>query len=338
MGYVIVDADGHITELEDQIRAYMSAPYNKRRPLFSMGSENWDRGLYGTRGQEARDAKTWLETLDRHGLESTVLFPSRGLGAGKFKEPDYAVAFCRAYNDFVYNEFLKIDRRLQAVAIVPLQDVPEAVKEARRAVKELGFAGIVLPGAGLPKLLGSRDYHPLYAEAERLATTICVHSTSQDERMFGRDNFESLIETHTLRHQVSAQQSLVSVVINGVPELFPKLKIGFFEAGCSWVPFLVDKLDEEWEVRHTVEGLLLKKKPSEYVLGNFYLHAEPSERLLPEMVRLLGADHLFYASDFPHWDGSFPRNIEELEEREDLSSDVKAQIFGKTAKTFFGLA
>src|SRR5258708_3226619 len=126
--YTIIDADGHITETEAKIREYISSPHNKRTPLFSMGTETWDRALHGTRRQRGDDSKTWLDTLDQHGLESTVLFPSRGLQFGKYKEAEFAIALCRAYNDFVHHEFLKVSPRLQAVAVVPIQDVGEAIK------------------------------------------------------------------------------------------------------------------------------------------------------------------------------------------------------------------
>ena len=65
-------------------------------------------------------------------------------------------------------EFQKVSPRLKGIALIPLQDVSEGVKELRRAITELGLAGAMLPATGLPNLLGHEAYWPLYEEAEKL--------------------------------------------------------------------------------------------------------------------------------------------------------------------------
>jgi hypothetical protein len=64
----------------------------------------------------------------------------------------------------------------------------------------------------------------------------------------------------------------------GVPEKFPNLRIAFLECGCGWVPYWMDRMDEEWEKRQS-EAPLLKKKPSAYMTdGNWFYATEPEER------------------------------------------------------------
>ena len=82
----------------------------------------------------------------------------------------------------------------------------------------------------------------------------------------------------------------------------------------------MDRMDENFEFRGYQEAPLLKKKPSEYVASpNIFVSCEPEERLLPETMRIIGEDSVIYASDWPHWDGSYPESLFELEVREDLS-------------------
>ena len=77
-----------------------------------------------------------------------VLFPTLGLNIGFVQERDLAAAVCRAYNNFLYEEFLRVSPRLKGVAIIPVQDIPKAVKELRRAVESLGMVAGLLPTHG----------------------------------------------------------------------------------------------------------------------------------------------------------------------------------------------
>ena len=86
----VIDADGHITESEEQLREFLEAPYSKRRNIYP--GDQWDRGLGGTLGSRARDAKTWLDAMDAGGLSTAYLYPTAGLSLGWIREPDVAVA------------------------------------------------------------------------------------------------------------------------------------------------------------------------------------------------------------------------------------------------------
>ena len=157
-----IDADGHITESTEQLRPYFEgspaerALWTGRRSYYP--EDGWDRSLGGRLGSNVNDAKSWLRIMDEGGLEATILYPTAGLAIGWVREPDFAVALCRAYNNFVHQEFLTVSPRLQAVALLPFQDVPEAVKELRRAVTELGMVGAFAPAVGLRCPSGARSF------------------------------------------------------------------------------------------------------------------------------------------------------------------------------------
>lgn len=175
--FEVIDADGHVTDQDSKLKEYLEAPYRNRRVAI-YPSDNWDRSLGGTLGTRATDAKSWLDALDGAEVTTSVLYPTSGLGFGWIREPDFAVALARAYNNFISEEFQKASPRLKGVALVPLQDVPEGVKELRRAVQELGLVGVMLPAIGLRKPLGHPDYWPIYEEAEKLDVMVGVHATS----------------------------------------------------------------------------------------------------------------------------------------------------------------
>jgi len=73
----VIDADGHITEEDDQLREHMEAPYRNRGATI-YPRDNWDRSLGGTLGTRAKDAKKWLDAMDDGGVASaSVGFASR---------------------------------------------------------------------------------------------------------------------------------------------------------------------------------------------------------------------------------------------------------------------
>jgi predicted TIM-barrel fold metal-dependent hydrolase len=335
--YGPIDADGHIADPADRLRPYIQEARYRRRPIYP--SDGWDRSLGGKLGGSGGDGADWTRLMDEHGLEATILYPTGGLGIGCVREPDFAVSLCRAYNDFFCEEFTRNDKRLLGAALIPFQDVGEAVKELRRAVTELGMVGAMLPAVGLRLPLGDPQYHPIYAEAERLGVMVGVHATVREAASFGAALFDSFIEVHTLSHPFAQMQQLTSIVFQGVLEKFPHLRIAFMEAGCTWVPFFLDRLDTEWEMRGEIEAPACTRRPSDLVKGgNVFFHAEEDETLIPQTAAVLREDILYYATDYPHWDHHFPQSMEEFREREDIGESLRRQILHDSAARLYAFA
>ena len=92
------------------------------------------------------DAVSLLQAMEKEGLDQVAVFPTHGLHIidTETMEPKLAAAIARAYNDWLH-DFCSADReRILGVAMVTPLDIKAAVKEARRAVQELGFRGIFL--------------------------------------------------------------------------------------------------------------------------------------------------------------------------------------------------
>jgi predicted TIM-barrel fold metal-dependent hydrolase len=167
----VIDADGHVTESQEQIARYLDEPF-KRRPVnqFFYPWDGWDRRLLDAFSDLAGTTDAWLKALDRGGMERAVLYPTLGLFMSFLKGRQWAVALCRAYNTFLHEEFVKKTERLQAVALLPVQAPEACAPELRRAVRELGLCGAMLPADG-GHLLGDSRYADVYEEAQRLETS-----------------------------------------------------------------------------------------------------------------------------------------------------------------------
>ena len=260
----VIDADGHVTETQEQVARYLDEPY-RRRPTnqFFYPWDGWDRRMLGTLGEYAATADAWLKALDRGGMEMAVLYPTLGLFMSFLHDRQWAVALCRAYNSFMHEEFTRKSPRLKAVALLPLQDPAAAAMELRRAVRELGCVGAMLAADGA-HVLGAARFTPIYEEAERLDTMLGVHASGSHLGGGGLELFPAFIQTHTCSHAFGQMRQLTSLVLEGIPERFPRLRIAFLEAGCGWAPYWIERMDEEYAKRAS-EAPVLRKKPSDYV-------------------------------------------------------------------------
>lgn len=343
----VLDADGHVYERADEIFEFLPQPYAGRRtvsgfPLWPTG-DGFQRGAIHARLDLHRsfdtDATSWLEFLDRTGIDATVLYPTAGLATGLIRDPGWAVALCRAYDDWLHARYLARSARLGGVALLALQDPAAAASELRRAVLDLAMVGGVLPAVGLDRPLGHADFDPVYAEAERLDVPLGVHGGPSVG--LGLETLDRFAQVHTLAHPFAQMRALVSIVMSGVFDRFPRLRIAFLEGGASWVPFLLERMDRAFATRRLPEYVgAVRHPPSTYVTaGNVYFGPDPGEAALGSVAGAIGCGTLLFSSDFPH-EVNLDRCRRELAEfaaRDDLSIDLKRELLADNARRLYGL-
>ncbi len=339
----VIDADGHCVERDSELAEY--AHYLGRplktvdRSCFSYfpSLDGWFRAASDRIA--AGDPEAWVSFLEDTGMEMTFLYPTAGLAFGLIQDRDWAVGLARAYNDWLYNAYTKRDARLQGVALLPFLDIPAAVAELQRAVRDLGMRGALLPAAtGMGKAFGHPDFDPLWEEAQRLDVPIGFHGAPS--KGFGFDYFDTFIKAHTLEHPFAVLVQFTSMMFDGVFERFPRLRVAFLECGAGWVPYMMDRMDEEYEKRGKRWSPSLRKKPSQYVReGEIYFSCEVEEKTLPYVVDLVGEDRIFFASDYPHERAraDFLHDIPEFVGRTDLTDTVKEKILLHNARRFYRL-
>jgi hypothetical protein len=134
---------------------------------------------------------------------------------------------------------------------------------------------------------------------------------------------------------VAAQ--LASLVIEGVPERFPRLKIVFIEGGFGWIASTMWRMDQHFE-RFRDEIPHLKRRPSEYVREHFWNTTQPIDepdeaRHLRSLIDWVGVDRLLFSSDYPHWDFDDPR----FAFKTPLSEAERLKIFNGNARALYKL-
>jgi predicted TIM-barrel fold metal-dependent hydrolase len=344
MGQVI-DADGHVLETDAELYDYLEPPFSGdpailKFPFFPTldGFQRVARRLAtGTRKlrPDATEVTVteWIDFLDRAGIEMAVVYPTHGLGFGLITDPEWACGLATAYNNWLADRYLKVTPRIRGMALIPLQAPAEAVKELRRAVTEFGMVGAILPAVGLRRPFGDSYYDPVYAEAERLGCMLAVHGAPAQG--LGFDFFDRLVEARALSHPFSQMIQITSIMMNGVLERFPRLRLSFMEAGSGWIPFMMERLDGEFKNR----GAGLKIPPSEQFRSErVFFHCELGEGMLHVAIQAVGDSHFFCASDFPHEPAhEFPEAIEAFLKRPDLDAAAKAKILYDNPRRLYAL-
>lgn len=338
-----IDADGHVVESDSELLEFLPKPFQNREDLLSFpffptldGFHRQARRVADGQGRYIAKGslKEWQDFLDEDQIAWSVLYPTAGLTFGLIRDKDWACVIAKGYNNYLYETFTKPEERLKGMALIPLQSIPDAIEELRRAVKELGFVGAVLPAVGLRQPFGDPKYFPVYEAAQELDALLAVHAAPTQG--IGVDGFDKLIEVRTLSHGFGQMIQMTSMIYGGVFDRFPKLKIAYAEAGCGWVPYLMERMDMEYEHR-SAQAPECKVLPSEHLKsGRIFIHCELEDRSIAQIVALLRDDILFCATDFPHEPrAEFRENIEQFMAREDVAAETKRKLMFENPKRMY---
>jgi predicted TIM-barrel fold metal-dependent hydrolase len=206
-----------------------------------------------------------VEHMDREGIDVQVIFGTLNLIFSSILDKDFAVALCKAYNNYIADDCRKYSDRLKPIGVVPLQDVEEAVKEMYRCVNELGMVSVaVAPNMPVPhpkapqafpevrtcKVISHPDFHPILQAAVDLDIGLGIHGGPGSYMVGGiSDHTETFVLTHIFVQRNQQQLALARMVFDGAFEKFPTLRVGFLEGGCGWLPDLAHAFHEHWEKR-----------------------------------------------------------------------------------------
>ncbi len=342
----VIDADGHILERQDEIRPYLEGPYKDRKtPLWPSNFQPWDSNLtgkieppcgYGWNMPAKDQVELWNRILDDHDIEQAVLFSTGSANVDKLQEPAWCNAVAKAVNTHFATDY-KTDR-LHPMGVLPMNDPQAAAREVERATKDLGLKGFEVLTDGHTFALGDPFFDPVFEAAEAAGATIALHGTRHWAHEWGCRKLKTFAEVHAYGFPAGMILNFTSVMCQGVTNRFPKLKLAFLEIGATWLPYYLDRLDEHYEKRAEEEMPHLTKKPSDtFRDSSIKVSIEGKESTLNDTIAFVGAGHLVYATDVPHWDCEFPENLTDIRESNSLNDAEKQALLYDNAKELFSL-
>jgi predicted TIM-barrel fold metal-dependent hydrolase len=302
-------------------------PTHSTQPL--SGSRLADTGRLDFAVERGYNAEAQIMGMEMEGVDIAVLYPTTGLSliARDNLDPQLSLAICEAYNNWIHEFCSYRPERLKFVAMLPWHDVHLACRELVRCVRELGAVGSFIR----PNMVNGRYWHsnywdPLYTVHEELDVTWGFHEGSG--ALYSRMNDlygENRFYRHVASHWIEMQQALVAMIIGGVFEFHPKLRVGFLEAQNSWAPGLLSRIEWDYPQYRDTHAPYLTMTPREYFRRNCWAAVEGSEPEIEATAGLIGADRMCISTDYPHFDSNFPHVSENL--LKNVPRDMAAQIF-----------
>jgi predicted TIM-barrel fold metal-dependent hydrolase len=355
----VVDADGHVMEPPSIWPDYVEARYRQRvpRPIrdengrfaYVVDDQHMMRvaGSLGTRPRTpdgklpagGSDPAARLRDMDAEGIDVAVLYPTVSFFFPELRDSDLHAALCRAYNDWLADYCRSDPRRLIGVALLPLEDVDASIHELERATRDLGFRGAFFrpnPYAGRP--IQHPVYDPFWARAAALGVAVTVHEGVSDALpTLGRDRTDDPVTLHLMSHPFEQMAACAGLILGGVLERHPELRVVFLESGCGWLPYWLDRMDGHWE---TWRARLpqVKRRPSEAFRQQCFVSMDTDDHGALTLLERLGDENLVWASDYPHTDATFPGAVAEtLELLSGIPEASLRRVLGDNARRLYGI-
>ena len=303
----------HRKFLDDALQKHADPEYRAKD-----AEEIWLRKNYWATGSFLKEDRS--QALDLLGFKTQLIFNSSHMqelcAAEHGDDLDYAYGIARAHNRAVV-DFCSVDRRLLPVGYVPLADFDRAKAMAAEAL-EMGCKALLIASA-CPR--GHSPSHialdPVWAQAQEAGIPIVLHvgggGRLLDPAFFenglppvpdfhgGDGNFRSV---DYMAICYPPMQTLAVLIIDGVLDRFPELKVGAIELGASWVPGWMRNMDSAADAFRKNEERLqkLELKPSEYVRRQIRVTPYPHEDA-GWIVENTGEEICLFSSDYPHVEG-----------------------------------
>jgi len=294
------------------------------------------RRLERTEPKPHRDITLTRRWMDSMGIDISILFPTPMLHLGLHPQVEIEVALSQAYNRWLVEHVLAQEPRIRTMLYLPFNDTAATYRTVKEFTGRPGVVGFMVT-SNRYRPVHHNDYMKTYALLEETNLPIAFHGAYNwnDQSMLMVNRF---ISAHALGFVWYNLVHLTNWVINGLPERFPRLKVLWIESGLAWLPFIMQRLDNEYMMR-TADAPALKKLPSDYI-RDMYFTNQPMERtgdmaLLETTFRVIKAEtQLLYSSDYPHWDFDLPSVIYDLPF---LNETQKRAILGGNALRVFGM-
>lgn len=282
------------------------------------------------------DMARMIWAMNMMSIDYSIMFPTPMLHLSLHPAAEVEAALARAYTRWLTTELLPQDDRIKTFVYLPFNDAAASLKMVEDFADVPGVLGFMVTSVRY-RPVHANEYVPVYSAIQESGKVLAFHA-GYNWHDQGLSQLNKFISAHALGFTFSNIIHLTNLLVNAIPERFPRLKLMWLESGLAWIPFVMQRLDNEYLMR-TSECPGLKRLPSEYMRDMFF-STQPMERTAPMSVLAAafelidGENTLVYSSDYPHWDFDTPAVIYDLPF---LSEQGKRNILGGNACRALGL-
>ena len=368
--YMVVSSDSHIIEPPDLWTSRMEPKLRDRGPqVMRMEDADWwyidglkgqsfgagaqagvrfedpDKLGYRDRQENVRLGgyipDEHVKDMDLDGVDVGIIYPTCGLLLYSVPDSDLLTVVFKTYNDWIAEFCQAYPKRLKGIGMINVDDVPSAVKELERCAKmDLGGVMItVYPQEH--RSYDSPEYEPFWAAAQDLGVPLSLHTgTNRPGPNQEIEHLEDMRPAFIINVDHWVRMSLTHMIYSGVFERYPKLQVGAVEFELSWVAHFLDRLDYRYTQSPRGDAWIRFKEdmlPSDYFHRNVFLGFQEDD-LGIKLRHLIGVDNLVWGSDYPHFESTFPRSRQILENiLSDCTEEEKAKIAGGNSARVYHL-
>ena len=257
---------------------------------------------------------------ERDGVEAEVIYGilgvSRGLlGGVGLTDPALLAAVYRAYNEYVAEFNRSVPGRYFGLGCLPNHDAQAAVDELRYCAS-LGLKGATFVPWFSAMPVWHPMWEPMWAAAEDLDVVVTFHVFEGGATTVGRavkESHPASAGAWTAVAPAQLDEVLCSVILAGVCERHPRLRLVLGESGIGWLPYMLERLDDTWEERLT-DDCPLSLPPSAYFKRQIYATFQKDFHGVKAMAEI-APDNVMWGSDYPHRDGTWPFSRKVIEEQ-----------------------
>lgn len=291
-----------------------------------------------------------VEALARQGFDRAYMYPSLGLYLPCFDGMGpLGIACCRVYNDWLAEFCSHAPDFLRPVAMVSMH-VPELAVDEVRRTRALGFPAVC--PARMPDGRSSADpeLEPFWAACEELEMLVSFHPVTSNVYLDGQPLARPSSPFEFFNANMFAQH-FANLLLSGVLERHPRLRIALLESGCGWLPSVLWRLDrmfyrsrerkDLWGERipqllaHIGREQLdenVKMPPVDYFRRQCFIACE-AEPFVGDVANLIGDDRLVFQGDFPHPD-HHPSYIDEFVDQ--VPDSLRRKILWDNPRSMYG--
>jgi uncharacterized protein len=193
--------------------------------------------------RDMSDLSIRIAHMDELNIDRQVIYPTIFIFPTA-RRPEVDLALCRSYNRWMADIVSKAPERFRWVVVPPLLNM-DSVAEELKFAKERGACGVYLRGLEADRRLSDSYFFPLYDVANKLDLPICVHSANGSIEAY--DFF--LDEPGFCKFKLAVVGAFHSLLVDGIPEKFPGLRIAIVEVSAQWIPYAVHDLARRYQRR-----------------------------------------------------------------------------------------
>ncbi|MGH7322051.1 MAG: amidohydrolase family protein [Candidatus Rokuibacteriota bacterium] len=299
------------------------SPYGVYGPGLTGGKRGRILAREGFASGQTRPSDPVLRRADqeRDGVDAEVIYGiigiSRGLlGGTGIGDPELLAAVYGAYNQYIVEFNRSMPGRFFGLGCLPNHDARAAAAEVRHCAA-LGLRGAVFVPwrAALP--VWHQMWEPMWSAAEEADLVLSFHVFEGGAATVGREvqgvRNPAAAGAWTVVAPLQMDEILCSVILGGVCERHPRLRLVLGESGIGWLPYILERLDDTYEER-LADDLGLPLAPSVYFRRQVSATFQKDFHGVRAMATI-APDNVMWGSDYPHRDGTWPFSQKAIEEQ-----------------------